>query len=792
MAPPDTAAERPKTAPTAAPGIVPTAAPGAVPDTVPTAVPSTAPNVASPVQAQPPPELPAQIFVNRGNQVVTWQRYYVLHDGRIWWKPNPENWRPIPASIAPPATDANAQTPESAAPTPSPTLPPDQWQLLGGTGMPFSTPEHPITVPDHIVSFSADDDFLTAVDDAGYLYHFQGTYWTDVFGLPSPVLVEQERLKLPENTAHWALSIRYKNVLYYEDILGNQFNWGAAGCTTFFALDRDGQQIRQGDPWFPPDFSRQMCGPKRGAVVAANLSSSASTTFLISKTGALYTRFYDYDSNGGTPFFRYRYGDAPRHKVPGSDPASEQEIRALPPEDWKEEPRIEPVGQTHITRNIVILQTGQGNHARELRVQGIDAQGRSGYFFKALDADVWQFRETGEPVLVTDLLPNEFDAGPRPADEARTRDRALTGRILVGARADTRIMRVDAPDFNFHCTPFTLVLSLANGERIPLFMHTVDAWTLFKETDPELDPFAVKRLKGTLEIPPEILASTDPLTREVLRTYFLDSQQKSFAWAIVSTRDAVRLYRVSYPLGGVASNFEIQLSSSHLETEGRFAQSLKLYSSSLRTMEAEKNSPLLPPGPVDPISQPLHSEEAIQGAPASDSINRSLPGQSLLNTPTGGGLAAKPFRKSSPAIAPSPDALIERIRTLDGYRTALITSREELAHRRNVSRGLLWGLPAATSAADLLSLVTTARYTVDSMTTLRGMEEHMPALLSSTRQGYEALYENSEQDYRQTLASLEKELCQDVKLLARQEKVAVPVLIETHPELPGWASRACR
>lgn len=756
--------------------------------------PSTPGSAAAP--AIPRPDLPERLYVSHDTFVVTWDRLYALVNGRIWWKLNPDRM-----DVTVPKTNTSA----NVMPSPWPINPTAEWQLLGDTGLPFGSAEHPVQTPDTIVAISADEDFITAVDASGYLYHFQGNVWTDLFGLPSPVLVQPERLRLPDHTKAWALSVRHRHVQYYEDILGNQFNWGAAGCTSFYTLDQDGQQLRHGDPWFPPDFSRQMCGPKRGAFVAENLSSSASTTFLIGKNGTLYTRFYDYDSNGGTPFFRYRYGDAPRHSVPGTDPASEKEIRALPPEDWREEPGIPLSGKARLARNISILQTGLGNHARELRVQGLSASGLSGYYHKMLDESAWSFMETGESIRPTDLLPLPSTSPQALAMETgSTRDRSMVGRLVEGSRPDRRITRVEIPDFNFHCSPFALVLHLSNGQTIPLFMHAVDAWTLFKETDPEVDPFAVKRLKGTLEIPPEILASKDSLTQEILRSYFLDSQQTSFAWAIISSRDQVRMFRVRYLLGGAASNFEIQLTSPMVAAINPRHKEVHLYSDALASLSREDETAAAPPGPVDPVSGAAQMPRAESAPFQDDAMSGTVARGGSMNVAqrntstipeaprTEAGLMSTSSVAGQPLSASEVEAITRRLLTLDARRTALIQSREELEYRRTVSRGLLWGLPAATGTVDLISVLTTARFTLDSITTLTSLEEHMPSLLSSTRQGYEELYENSAKDYRKTLTTLEKTICQDAKLLARQQGVKVRELVESHPDLPGWMARGCR
>lgn len=677
------------------------------------AKPDTTPTVVA-ADLLPPSTLNARISVSTPTRALTWTRAYALEDGRIWWTPY-----------------------EQGQPTGAP------WQLLAGTGLPFSTPEHPISPPGKLMAISADDLFLLAVAEDGSLYYFDRDHWVDQFGLPSPVLAEIGPLKLPSDTRAWALSVRHQQVEYYEDVLGNAFNYGKAGCTSFYALASDGQQLRHGDPWFPPDFSRQMCGPRRGAFVAENISSSASTTFLIGRGGTLYTRFYDYDSNGGTPFFYYRYGaNAPRHTLAGTDPASETQVRALPAEPWTEESRIDTGAHGRLTRNISILQNGKGNSARELRVQGLGPDGQAGYYFKPLRSTTWSFQATGELIHPADFIANDaaLDAdGP-------TRDRPFTGRIWKGLRADPRISRVEIPDLHFHCSPFHLVLHLRNGERVNLVMHAVDVWTLTRDEDAELNPLAVRKLKGTLEIPPETLASTDALTRAVLRDYFLDSHLDSFEWAIVATQTVARLYRVAYPVAGAVAHFELRLEAGGPEVLRQSQRELPLYTRALLRFDEQPG--LLPRDPA-----------------------------ALALTTSDGDVT---------------QTLLQRVVMLEQERDRLVQAREALEYQSKVSRRLLIGLPATTLLVDVLSVLTTARFTVDSMAMLDGLEEHLPALLSTARQSHEVLLERSKRDYERAQRQLDASVCRHGATLKQLEGIgAWEALEQKYPVLPDWMAARC-
>jgi hypothetical protein len=106
----------------------------------------------------------------------------------------------------------------------------------------------------------------------------------------------------------------------------------------------------------------------------------------------MYTRIADFDIIGcDSMFFKYTYVPY-KSDLPGSNYFSNLTEWGLPPEDWKLQPHIPLTGKAAITRHITILQNGQGNGARELRVAGLNEQGETGYWKKAIFADFWEFK----------------------------------------------------------------------------------------------------------------------------------------------------------------------------------------------------------------------------------------------------------------------------------------------------------------------------------------------------------------------------------------------------------------
>jgi hypothetical protein len=237
-----------------------------------------------------------------------------------------------------------------------------------------------------VASVSADGDNLIAAADDGHVYYAkfepyteEGAFeWIDEFGL----LWMVDTVRLPEGVRACAISHRSFDVGYYEDIDGNRFE-ASVGVSTLYTLSADGQTIRYADPWLEPDWSHVFFTPKRGRFVALNLSVSASTLFVIDAQGEMWTRLADYDTSGENPIPGwYSYERAFRDG---------DNVRTLPGWGWKRQPDIEG----RITSAITILQNGEGNAARELRVAGFGPEGRPGYFSKPIAEETWTFVPVG-------------------------------------------------------------------------------------------------------------------------------------------------------------------------------------------------------------------------------------------------------------------------------------------------------------------------------------------------------------------------------------------------------------
>lgn len=310
------------------------------------------------------------------------------------------------------------------------------------------------TPPDGFTQISADGDNLIAIDARGAVYYSklsQLKKWQMMWGLPFG-----ERIFLPNHSRAVAISHRGGLAKQYEDIYGGVHPI-SGGVTTFYTLSENGRDIVYADPWLNRGFGWHIDGPERGQFVAVNLSASASTLFVVDSTGRMFTRLVDFDTIGDNwvlpysyerdQFFLWRW-----------------QKRGLPGEDWTEQPRI-PMGG-RVTKKITIAQTGVGNASRELRIEGVDPTGRTGYYSKGIFDPDWTFVPTDQPLLSTEFLEQA-----RSPDRAPSRDRHYIGIVRRGV-AGPQPLEVELLNFNLRSSPATLRIWVNGAEYVDLQLHT--------------------------------------------------------------------------------------------------------------------------------------------------------------------------------------------------------------------------------------------------------------------------------------------------------------------------------
>lgn len=430
---------------------------------------------------------------------------YCLRQGRIWYRPH---W-----------------------PDRHPGEPP-VWELMPCEGLPCNPDAKAFEPPRPIAEISADGDELTALDVEGRFYFrtmagpgwFSRSEWTQLSGFPRGVLRLPPELGRPRA---WSMGRRHFDVLWHEDADGNPHHVGTTGTSTLYALHPEGYEIWYSDNGLPADFSHRICGPERGGLQLENLQASAGTLFAIDAAGQTYTVMSDFDLNGGTAMFiPYSYVPQARSaQPPGSDFGSHLTPWRLPPPLWRRQPAIPLTGRARLSRSITILQTGQGNAARELRVAGLDAAGRSGYYFKPIDGPGWEFAaaETGR-----------LDWLPGTAVRRLAQDRAYTGVLQFGAE----VYQAELADFNLDCSPARLSLK-RQATTYELKLHAVDAWTHASCENPGRDGAVALKL-GTLEA--EVPDSLPPGLRRL--------HLATFALPLAATLDQLYVFdRQGSPIG---------------------------------------------------------------------------------------------------------------------------------------------------------------------------------------------------------------------------------------------------
>lgn len=202
------------------------------------------------------------------------------------------------------------------------------------------------------------------------------------------------KLKLPNDTRAFAISHRGRYNNYLEDGVGAHHPV-EEGVTTLYVLEKNGKSIFKYDPWSPRFAKMNIHVPETSTTSfqALNLSAAGSHLMLLGYESTknpigkgiinrltIKTKLADIDSEGWNPGLKYSYF---KENAPN--------IRVIPKTGWRDHALDLKEGQK-VSKNIMILQLGEGNDAREICIEGWDASGQKGYFYKRVDANEWQFK----------------------------------------------------------------------------------------------------------------------------------------------------------------------------------------------------------------------------------------------------------------------------------------------------------------------------------------------------------------------------------------------------------------
>ncbi|MCM1320846.1 MAG: hypothetical protein NC041_01555 [Bacteroides sp.] len=406
-----------------------------------------------------------------------------------------------------------------------------KWKLFLKTGLPFaptSKAAKNFPVPERIVELSADADSLVVFSSEGYMYQCflekvtveKPWQWKCLFGWPSRAPLKQN--VLVSSKRGWCMAARRGQVLWYEDIFGNQHHYGTMGLETFYFLAEDGQSIRFTDSGLPADFSHTITNPERGAFIASNISASASTIFLINENGEMYTRLIDFDTMGCDPmFFKYTYKNE-KQPFSGREYRSNFSNWGLPAEDWRAQAKIPLAGKARLSRHITILQNGQGNDARELRVAGLSAEGKAGFYHKQLLDSDWHFTEA--PLVFHEeswLTETARESGTSGA----AKEIAYQG-ILFENGAVVPGITCRVPDFLMSEGFCTLHIAHEKINR-RIKLHPVEVWTYQTRFDPGFDS-TPKHFFITPDFLDSFLDTPDDDFTEIMHDIFGGKDRKLF------------------------------------------------------------------------------------------------------------------------------------------------------------------------------------------------------------------------------------------------------------------------
>ncbi len=232
-----------------------------------------------------------------------------------------------------------------------------------------------------------------------------------------------KQLKLPPFIRSFAISHRGRYNNFTEDGAGQRHHV-SVGVTTLYVLSQNGRDIYKYDPWSPkcakvsiplPEtqhttFEAKKIAASGSMLMAVGYESQSTTT---EKTLKILTKLSDIDTEGGNPLLKY---DFSKHK---NDP----DVRVLPVEpSWREHP-LNLRGAAAVSDEITVLQTGEGNQARELRIGGKNEHGHVGYYRKRVVDSHWEFIKTHDQIDRTvSFLPNQSSLAPSEKFETTVHD----------------------------------------------------------------------------------------------------------------------------------------------------------------------------------------------------------------------------------------------------------------------------------------------------------------------------------------------------------------------------------
>jgi hypothetical protein len=337
---------------------------------------------------------------------------------------------------------------------------------------------------------------------------------------------------------------------YFEDSQGHKGDFGFTATTG--VLMGDGREVRYRDTGLPADFARGFLTPHHGQFVGEKLAGAGATWLLYGRepdgSPAMYARMYDYEINGDCPGRHYSYQKDEVSFLPTDKVYSlADQVQTLPTPGWMKIPFPPLSGQAMVTDHIDLRLTGQGNEAREVRLAGRDATGRTGFYHKGIAEAEWHFTATSDPLMGEPVPVGQTDPSKAtPSPITRDYDRATWGGDLKGAPL-RNIELLNFHPFQTQDQASVVRFTLASGAKVDALMRTGDAYTPYavREQDTELLGEGVglqKALIGTLDVPHTTQASQDPEVKAFVEQYLMRMHQKENQFMLLADSDQVQIF----------------------------------------------------------------------------------------------------------------------------------------------------------------------------------------------------------------------------------------------------------
>lgn len=481
--------------------------PPSVPGEVREAISSTGPDRSGPrtgEEASPAiaATLPNVVHFRGRTETYNDEHYYAVHDGRIYTKPNLE---------------------------------------LTGVDEPWRELLVPACLDGTVTQISADDTVINALNANREIYTLDDEWgsgrgaWTRRWG---PFFWTDMGARIPDDVRDWDTSILHagKDKYFLDGAGRRQKPWG---ILTIYELRGDGRRITYLDPWLPSDESREVCGPARGTVVMAGLAASGSTVMVITSTGEVYTRVYEFDVSGAnTVLLQSSWRD--------QDGVANPRIQ-LPAPEWVHHGRV----PGNVTNRVSMRKVPPGTEHRIMRVEGTNEQGDTGYWQKDTAGSSWEFVATGDPQT----------GKPLPLDGPHvgaSEDAVLEGLV------DGRPARLTG--FNPYCSPTTLRIDFAGGP-LDLVLHSVDG--LRQERRARGLDLSPRYYRSAIEVPRAVWdgrAGLDADKRAFLETYFTDG--RIIEGPLYATAGSVHIWETCWSFVGAPADPASLVTQPHIVDAG--------------------------------------------------------------------------------------------------------------------------------------------------------------------------------------------------------------------------------